>query len=83
MPGLETSLTYCTYCPKLCRHTCPVSNATARETLTPQTKMATMRLLRIGRGFGFGRNGRERGVHAAAGRDRGLQLPAGNRNHRD
>jgi Fe-S oxidoreductase len=47
-PDRETSLTYCTYCPKLCRHTCPVSNATARETLTPRDKMATMRLLAIG-----------------------------------
>src|SRR5258706_3994412 len=46
-PDLETSLSYCTYCPKLCRHTCPVSNAEARETLTPQTKMATLRELRM------------------------------------
>jgi Fe-S oxidoreductase len=45
MPDLATSLSYCTYCPKLCRHTCPVSNAEAKETLTPQTKMATMRRL--------------------------------------
>lgn len=44
-PNAETSLTYCTYCPKLCRHTCPVSNAEAKETLTPRDKMATMRLL--------------------------------------
>jgi len=44
-PDLETSLSYCTYCPKLCRHTCPVSNAEAKETLTPRDKMATMRLL--------------------------------------
>ncbi len=43
---LDTSLTYCTYCPKLCRHVCPVSSAEGRETVTPQTKMATMRLLR-------------------------------------
>src|SRR5262245_11540807 len=49
MPDLERSLSYCTFCPKLCRHTCPVSNAEARETLTPQTKMATMRLYRTGR----------------------------------
>jgi Fe-S oxidoreductase len=48
MPDLETSLSYCTYCPKLCRHTCPVSHAEAKETLVPQAKMATMRLLRIG-----------------------------------
>jgi Fe-S oxidoreductase len=47
MPDLETSLAYCTYCPKLCRHTCPVSHAEARETLTPTTKMATMRRLRM------------------------------------
>jgi Fe-S oxidoreductase len=47
MPDFETSLTYCTFCPKLCRHTCPVSNAEARETLTPQTKMAQLRRLRL------------------------------------
>jgi Fe-S oxidoreductase len=47
VPDLETSLSYCTYCPKLCRHTCPVSNAEARETLTPQTKMAILRQLRV------------------------------------
>ncbi|HEX2568287.1 MAG TPA: (Fe-S)-binding protein [Polyangia bacterium] len=47
-PDLETSLSYCTYCPKLCRHTCPVSHAEARETLVPQAKMAMLRLLRRG-----------------------------------
>jgi Fe-S oxidoreductase len=46
-PDLETSLSYCTYCPKLCRHACPVSNAEARETVVPQAKMATMRRLRV------------------------------------
>ncbi len=46
MPDLETSLTYCTYCPKLCRHTCPVSNAEPRESIIPQAKMATLRQLR-------------------------------------
>lgn len=45
-PDTETSLAYCTYCPKLCRHTCPVSNAEAKETLTPRDKMATLRLIR-------------------------------------
>src|SRR3954470_24061702 len=49
-PDLETSLSYCTYCPKLCRHTCPVSHAEARETLVPQAKMATMRRLRLREG---------------------------------
>lgn len=29
----------CAYCPKLCRHVCPVSNAEARESVTPQAKM--------------------------------------------
>lgn len=45
-PDVQTQLSYCTFCPKLCRHTCPVSNAAATETLTPRDKMATMRLLR-------------------------------------
>ena len=47
-PDLPTSLSYCTYCPKLCRHTCPVSHAAASETLTPRDKMATMRMLAQG-----------------------------------
>lgn len=46
MPDLETSISYCTYCPKLCRHTCPVAHAEARETLVPQHKMATLGRLR-------------------------------------
>src|SRR5262249_20242531 len=50
MPDLETSLSYCTYCPKLCRHACPVSNVEARETVVPQAKMATMRRLRLADG---------------------------------
>lgn len=48
MPDLRTSLAYCTYCPKLCRHTCPVSHVTAKETLVPRDKMATMARLRPG-----------------------------------
>jgi Fe-S oxidoreductase len=39
-------LEYCTYCPKLCRHTCPVSNALGSETLIPQAKMELMNMLR-------------------------------------
>ena len=38
----------CTYCPKLCRQACPVSNATPREALIPQQKMETANLLRQG-----------------------------------
>lgn len=38
----------CTYCPKLCRHACPVSNALGNETLIPQSKMELLNLLRKG-----------------------------------
>ncbi len=34
--------TYCAYCPKLCRAACPVSNAEARETVTPWGKMSLL-----------------------------------------
>jgi Fe-S oxidoreductase len=46
MPDLETSLELCTFCPRLCSHTCPVSLVAGRETLTPQAKMASLALLR-------------------------------------
>ncbi len=36
----ERDLETCTFCPKLCRSACPVSNAEPRETLTPWGKMA-------------------------------------------
>src|SRR5262245_20785806 len=39
-------LDYCTYCPKMCRHACPVSTVTAGETYIPQAKMAQLNLLR-------------------------------------
>jgi len=41
-------LDYCTYCPKLCRQACPVSNALPREALIPQQKMESANLLRKG-----------------------------------
>ena len=34
--------TYCTYCPKLCRFSCPVSTAQASETTTPWAKMTSL-----------------------------------------
>jgi Fe-S oxidoreductase len=37
---VERELETCTFCPKLCRSACPVSNAEPRETLTPWGKMA-------------------------------------------
>jgi Fe-S oxidoreductase len=41
-------LDYCSYCPKLCRHLCPVSVTTGRESLTPQAKMDRLNRLRRG-----------------------------------
>lgn len=32
----------CTYCPRLCRHACPVGTASARESLTPRNKMLVL-----------------------------------------
>lgn len=43
-----THLEYCTYCPKMCRHACPVSEATGRETFIPQAKMAGLNQIRLG-----------------------------------
>lgn len=40
----------CTFCPKLCRHACPVSTASGRETHIPQVKMDRLNQLRLGRG---------------------------------
>ncbi len=39
----------CTYCPKMCRHSCPVSTASAIETQIPQAKVARLAQLRRGR----------------------------------
>ena len=48
LANYRKALEYCTYCPKLCRHSCPVSNATGRETLTPQSKMSLLFSLKRG-----------------------------------
>jgi len=42
-------LDYCTFCPKMCRHACPVANTTGKETWTPRAKMAQLGLLATGR----------------------------------
>ncbi|RMH44495.1 MAG: (Fe-S)-binding protein [Deltaproteobacteria bacterium] len=47
-PSVSTQLEYCTYCPKMCRHACPVSTTTGRETWIPQQKMARLHDLRRG-----------------------------------
>jgi Fe-S oxidoreductase len=46
MLDLQTSLDLCTYCPRLCSQACPVSLVEARETVTPQAKMARFASLR-------------------------------------
>ena len=38
----------CTFCPKMCRHACPVSTASGRETYIPQAKMDRLNQLRLG-----------------------------------
>ncbi len=42
-------LDYCTFCPKMCRHACPVSTASGREPWIPQAKMDRLNWLRRGR----------------------------------
>ncbi len=34
-PSVDKATAYCTYCPKLCRFSCPVAEAENRETVTP------------------------------------------------
>ncbi len=49
-PGsVATQLDNCTYCPKMCRHACPVSTASGRETYIPQAKMDRLNQIRLGR----------------------------------
>jgi Fe-S oxidoreductase len=38
----ERAHTYCAYCPKLCRFSCPVSTVQARESTTPWGKMSAV-----------------------------------------
>lgn len=47
--AVAKQLDYCTYCPKMCRHACPVSTASGRETFIPQVKMDRANQLRLGR----------------------------------
>ncbi len=44
--SVAKQLDYCTYCPKMCRHSCPVSAATGKETYIPQAKMDRLNQLR-------------------------------------
>ncbi len=46
---MKPSLDTCAYCPRLCRHVCPVSVATARESATPTAMASIARLHRLGK----------------------------------
>lgn len=46
--GVARQLDYCTFCPKMCRFSCPVSEASGREHYTPQAKMDRLNQLRRG-----------------------------------
>ena len=48
MERFVKELEYCTYCPKMCRHSCPVGAVSGNETLTPQSKMELLNMLRRG-----------------------------------
>lgn len=45
---LETARTYCTYCPKLCRHACPVAESERTEVATPTFKQQVALLASTG-----------------------------------
>lgn len=40
---------YCTYCPKMCRFSCPVANASCSETLTPWGRQSLLHLVAEGK----------------------------------
>src|SRR5262245_63004687 len=46
--GVARQLDYCTFCPKMCRFSCPVSETSGREQYTPQAKMDRLNQLRAG-----------------------------------
>ena len=47
--SVAKQLDNCTFCPKMCRHACPVSTASGKETHIPQAKMDRLNQLRRGR----------------------------------
>ena len=48
LDAVRKEIETCTFCPKLCRTHCPVSNAEPKETLTPWGKMASVHMLGSG-----------------------------------
>lgn len=49
MTDLDQALGLCTYCPSLCRHTCPVANAEGSDTISPWGMMSLAGHVRAGR----------------------------------
>jgi Fe-S oxidoreductase len=47
-PDIERMTAYCTYCPKLCRFSCPAAAGEGRETVTPWGMMRLLELARDG-----------------------------------
>lgn len=47
-PSIDKATAYCTYCPKLCRHSCPAAAAENRETVTPWGMMRLLELVKNG-----------------------------------
>ena len=45
----QKEISYCTYCPKLCRFACPVAEAERKETSIPQVRQEILHLVRAGR----------------------------------
>ena len=44
--AFRREIEYCSYCPKLCRFSCPVAQVVHSETVTPTGKMTLLRLVR-------------------------------------
>lgn len=46
--SIDKATRYCTYCPKLCRFSCPAAEAEGRETVTPWGMMRLLELVKDG-----------------------------------
>lgn len=46
--SIDKATAYCTYCPKLCRHSCPAAEAENRETVTPWAMMRLLEMVKEG-----------------------------------
>lgn len=47
-PEIDRMTAYCTYCPKMCRFSCPTASAESRETVTPWGMMRLLELVKDG-----------------------------------